>query len=225
MDYTSNVAAAAAAVASVATCYLYYSASSQQAQIDQLKFQLLAHQTRDIQTLNGKSSRKDWLDKHPKHQGWSSVLLSLQQKNMISMPPRPSCFGDWSENDLTNLALYNAAEQGSLNTAAAFLAEGYSPNHESELHPKFGTTPLMEACFHGHENIVRKYIEHNALLNIQSGYGWTALHYAGQANKLGCVELLIAAGANTELKNSKGKTARVRAVAQGKVEIAEALMM
>ena len=40
MDYTSNVAAAAAAVASVATCYLYYSASSQQAQINHQQAQL-----------------------------------------------------------------------------------------------------------------------------------------------------------------------------------------
>ena len=55
------------------------------------------------------------------------------------------------------------------------LAAGYDPNNDAELHPKFGTTPLMEAAFHGHDDIVKQLIEHNARLNTQSGYGWTAL--------------------------------------------------
>ena len=70
----------------------------------------------------------------------------------------------------------------------------------------------MEACFHGNSDIVKLYIEHNADLNTQSGYGWTALHYAGQNIKPECVSLLLAAGANKELKNSKGKNAGERAL-------------
>ena len=119
-----------------------------------------------------------------------------------------------------DLALYNAAEAGDWEEAKSLLEQGYSPNDSKELHPKFGTTPLMEACFHGHQTIVQLYIEHNALLNTQSGYGWTALHYAGQANKIGCAGLLMAAGCNNLLKNSKGKTPQVRAAAQGKDEMA-----
>ena len=60
-------------------------------------------------------------------------------------------------------------------------------------------------------------------LNTQSGYGWTALHYAGQAKQAGCVALLVAAGASRAIKNNKGKTAHDRAVAQQKLEIAELL--
>ena len=69
----------------------------------------------------------------------------------------------------------------------------------------------MEACFHGNADIVQIFIEHNADLNTQSGYGWTALHYAGQNIKPECVALLLAAGANKDLRNSKGKTAAERA--------------
>ena len=36
---------------------------------------------------------------------------------------------------------------------------------------------MTTACFHGHDDIVQLLIEHNAQLNIKSGYGWTALHY------------------------------------------------
>jgi len=105
----------------------------------------------------------------------------------------------------------------------AGLAAGYDPNHEDELHPKFGTTPLMEAAFHGRDAIVKRLIEHNANLNTRSGYGWTALHYAGQAKRTGAAALLVAAGADRSIKNNKGKTARDRAVAQGKTDIADLL--
>ena len=79
---------------------------------------------------------------------------------------------------------------------------------------------LSFAGFHGNKKIVQLYIEHNAFLNTQSGYGWTALHYAGQANKIECASLLMAAGCNNMLTNSKGKTAQVRAASQGKDEMA-----
>ena len=62
--------------------------------------------------------------------------------------------------------LYKAAADNDIEAAGSLLAEGYCPNIEQELAPKFGTTPLMEACFHGNAEIVRMYIEHNAEMNI-----------------------------------------------------------
>ena len=72
-------------------------------------------------------------------------------------------------------------------------------------------------------DMVSLFIEHNADLNVQSGYGWTALHYAGQNNKPGVMALLLAAGANKDLRNSKGKTALDRAIKQEKADIAALL--
>jgi ankyrin repeat protein len=65
--------------------------------------------------------------------------------------------------------------------------------------------------------------EGNAQLNTQSGFGWSALHYAGQAKQAGCIALLVAAGASRAIKNNKGKTAHDRAVAQEKLQIADLL--
>ena len=79
----------------------------------------------------------------------------------------------------------------------------------------------MEACFHGNADIVRLYIEHNADLNTQSGFGWTALHYAGQNIKCDCCCLLLAAGADATLRNSKGKTTQERAAENQKQGIDE----
>ena len=42
-------------------------------------------------------------------------------------------------------------------------------------------------------------------------------------NKLGCVQLLLAAGCNKDLKNAKGKTALDRAKKQGKTDIENAI--
>ena len=100
--------------------------------------------------------------------------------------------------------------------AAGLLSEGKAdPNSECELHPKFGTTPIMEAAFHGHTETLKLFIEHNGDMNTASGFGWTALHYAGEANNAGCVEVLLAAGADASMKNAKGKTAKMRAVEAG----------
>ena len=51
--------------------------------------------------------------------------------------------------------------------------------------------------------ILKLFIEHNGDMNVSSGIGWTALHYAGQANNADCVEVLLAAGADAERKNHK----------------------
>ena len=192
---------------------VYTRLAAQDAKIGELTLQLLAMQKQDIQTLCGASDRKDWLKAHPEHQAWADGLLAAQRANALAAPARPA--------GAEKQRLYNGAEQNQPGAVSAALAAGYDPNHEEELHPKFGTTPLMEAAFHGRDEIVQQLIEHNAQLNTQSGYGWTALHYAGQAKQAGCVALLVAAGANRGIKNNKGKTAHDRAVAQGKTAIAE----
>ena len=185
---------------------------AQDAKIAMLQLQLLAMQKRDVQTLNGKSSRRDWLAAHREHMEWAESLAAVQEANAIEMLPRPA--------DAERQVLYNAAEANQLESVASAIALGYNPNREEELHPKFGTTPLMEAAFHGHDDIVKMLIEHNAQLNTQSGFGWTALHYAGQNQQLGSIALLVAAGCNRGVKNNKGKTARMRSLGQGKDAVA-----
>ena len=188
------------------------------AKLEHLQLQLLALQKADIQTLCGASGRKDWLEAHPTYKTWAANLRSIQKQNAIQFLQKQETFG-WTFH-AKNQELYNAAEQNQLKQATEALHKGYSPNREEELHPKFGTTPLMEAAFHGNSEILKLYIEHNAQLNVQSGFGWTALHYACQHNSQECAALLVAAGCNRSIQNNKGKTAHFRAVKQGKNEIA-----
>ena len=133
--------------------------AAQDSRLGELTLKLLSLQQRDVQTLCGASDRKDWLKAHPEHQAWADGLRAKQQGNALKAPARPAN----AEKQL----LYNAAEQDKHATIVAGLAAGYDPNCEEELHPKFGTTPLMEAAFHGRDDIVRELIEHNAQLNTQ----------------------------------------------------------
>ena len=64
---------------------------------------------------------------------------------------------------------------GDFEKAKLLLSQGYDLNRDDQLHPKFGTTPLMEACFHGRDDMAKLYIEHNADLNTQSGFGWNLI--------------------------------------------------
>ena len=196
--------------------YLLYKTHQTSRKLATLTLELLALQNREIQSLRGSSTRKSWLETQSVGlQAWASNLLKAQRANAVSLPARPS--------DAKGQELYGAAERGNLPELVAFLAAGYNPNEEEELHPKFGTSPLMEGAFHGRVEIVKALLEYNARVNTRSGYGWTALHYAGQANQPEVVKLLLAAGADGEIRNNKGKTCKERAVAQGKVEVVEAV--
>jgi len=188
-------------------------------EITELKRQIFQLKQSNVQSLNGKSNRKTYLKESISEEmkTWAENLRTTQEKNASMKKPSPL------NDKYEPLALYLAAEHGEMEKAKLLLSQGYDLNRDDQLHPKFGTTPLMEACFHGRDDMAKLYIEHNADLNTQSGFGWTALHYAGQNNKLGCVQLLLAAGCNKDLKNAKGKTALDRAKKQGKTGIENAI--
>ena len=176
---------------------------------------LFLNAQKSVQTLAGRSSRKTFIaSSAPAVREWATGLLGVQRAN-FGRSFESTAFAE------EPLALYNTVIEpepadAKVAVAAGLLSEGKAdPNSECELHPKFGTTPIMEAAFHGHTETLKLFIEHNGDMNTASGFGWTALHYAGEANNAGCVEVLLAAGADASMKNAKGKTAKMRAVEAG----------
>tara|TARA_B110000305_G_C19377362_1_gene607721 strand:+ start:99 stop:857 length:759 start_codon:yes stop_codon:yes gene_type:complete len=173
-----------------------------------------------VQTLCGRSERKTFIKTFDSGslQDWATKLRVVQQANFCDALGAPT-------GSASPLSLYNCVsgsdpdkDQNNQSKMASFLNAGSDPNEENELHPKFGTSPVMEAAFHNHDEMLRVLIEHNGNLDTCSGIGWTALHYASQANNPKCVAILLAAGA-TISKNHKGKTALMRAVEQGKEDV------
>ena len=63
---------------------------------------------------------------------------------------------------------------------------------------------LMMAATNGHEHIVDALLRANASVNLQSATGTTALFFAAQSNRTGCLSRLLSAGALPNLAKING---------------------
>ena len=71
-----------------------------------------------------------------------------------------------------------------------------------------GMTPLVIAAVSGAVDITRILIDHGADLNIRAADGFSALMYAPSYDHVRVAIALIEAGANPELVDQNGRTAR-----------------
>ncbi|WP_333601456.1 ankyrin repeat domain-containing protein [Flavobacterium sp.] len=72
---------------------------------------------------------------------------------------------------------------------------------------KYGNTPLCTAIFKGDLATVKKFVEYGADVNEESN-GMTPLMYAARYNKVDIIKYLLARGANKDVKDEKGYTAK-----------------
>ncbi|MBT2683432.1 ankyrin repeat domain-containing protein [Bacillus sp. ISL-37] len=94
------------------------------------------------------------------------------------------------------------------------------PNFESD----YGMTPFMTASEKGTASIIKMLHEAGGDPNYQEmSSGYTALTYAVFSGEIETVELLIELGADIQLKDYSGMTARMHALQSGEQEIADLL--
>ena len=62
-----------------------------------------------------------------------------------------------------------------------------------------GWAAIHEAALYGHTEVVALLVK-RAAIDATTKDGWSALMLAAEAGKVGCVAVLLAAGANTEIK-------------------------
>jgi len=80
--------------------------------------------------------------------------------------------------------------------------EGADPNTQNED----GETPLHEASYRGHTDIVKELLKHKADPNIQGTWGDTPLYSASYGGHTDIVKTLLAAGADPNIQNNYGRT-------------------
>ena len=85
-------------------------------------------------------------------------------------------------------------------------------------------TPLMEAAYNGHTDIVTLLIDYGHEINRKSSTGNTALMYACCGGFEHIVHNLLCAGANTEIFNENGHTPLMEAASGGHVSCAKLLV-
>jgi ankyrin repeat protein len=115
-------------------------------------------------------------------------------------------------------ALYEAAEQGNINTVKHYLEQGVNPNVKSYG----GYTPLHLALQKNRQDVTRLLISKGANVNAKSEYGETPLHSA--ANNSDMAQLLITKGADVKAKNNSGDTPLHLALQHNNQNVAQLLI-
>ncbi len=121
------------------------------------------------------------------------------------------------------LDLYEAATLGRAARLKTIL--GQSRLRVNEPGPE-GFTPLGLASFFGHADAVKVLLEHGAAVNDKdrSRFGNTALDAGVAANSADVVRVLLAAGANPNVRDSADYTPLHKAAANGNVDIVRMLL-
>ena len=88
----------------------------------------------------------------------------------------------------------------------------------------FGRTPLYNAVFAGHLELVKYLLNKRANVSIPDVYGDTPLHRAAADGSSDILDLLMKSGALYYAKNKKGRTPLFNAALHGEVEAAKLLL-
>ena len=161
-----------------------------------------------IATVNGVSlahARRDLAQRHGLA-SWADLTRRVRALASGEEPPTPF------------MLAYRSAEEGDLERLRVLLDE------HPELVRQRGTNGNDLFGMAGRQDVVRLLLERGADVNRGNDYGWTKLHQAGYGNDRALAELLLAAGARTDLSaRGDGGTPLVVALFWGHREVVDVL--
>jgi hypothetical protein len=142
------------------------------------------------------------------------------EMDLIKYDLDPTRKNSKEETDLHLNCSVEELEEDSMNKIKVLLDAGADVNAIDDE----GNTPLHNACFESHLEIVRLLLESGANVNAKNyeqpfWYGHTPLHYAaGSKNNVEIIGLLLNSGADINAKDYEGDTPLHIACHQGKLE-------
>jgi ankyrin repeat protein len=93
---------------------------------------------------------------------------------------------------------------------------------DANVRDKIDSTPIFDAICNPDIEVLRCLVKSGADVNVQNKFGNTALmHAVFQGGQIDKIKILLAAGANTTLKNDKGMSAMDYAVRNEQKQIIE----
>lgn len=151
---------------------------------------------------------------------WEEIVAMLEPQAQLAQTTLRS----QSPTNPRNLArqISDAADKGHLETVSNLLS-AHPELINTKLGNAFGSPPLIEASYFGHEEVVAWLLAHGADVNAQNNRHWTALMLAAQNGHAGVVRQLLASQADTAIVNQDGYTALAYAQAGNRVEVVSLL--
>ena len=138
------------------------------------------------------------------------LLLASEKKNQII-----EMRGCWDRT-----LLHVSVEHDKLEMTKRFVKTGVDVNSTD----RYGNTCAHIASRYGSVTCVTYVCQHLPhLINLQSNYGWTCLHYAVYKNHLPSVRVLLEHNVDVRVRNKRGETALDEAKRQNRRHIVEEL--
>jgi len=136
--------------------------------------------------------------------------------------PRLLSLETYQQESLPSMSLLGAVSRGNLTAVRALLEQDTSQINEVN---DSGYTPLMMACYYGHEECVRLLLDHGARVNAARSDGATPLLVACARDHEACARLLLDIGkADVNLERDDGATPLYVACEQGRLECVRLLL-
>lgn len=142
----------------------------------------------------------------------SSVTLLLLLAAPIARAPSALASSSYHATDDPDLV--HEATAGELAAAKATLQLNDKPDVTDDQ----GHTPLMRAAEHGHRDIVKLLLAHNAAVNRTDELGKTPLIWAAEGGDGEIIDTLIQAGAKIEQATREGITPLMAAAHAGQID-------
>lgn len=128
--------------------------------------------------------------------------------SLAAEPVSPSLLSSPSQLSLVeaNEQLFMATMTGDLESAESALAAGADPNHRNQ----HGISPLLVVAGGSASNIgiMRVLLQAGAHIDLTDKEGWTALVYAASSGQMPFMELLLAHGAQVNVRTLEKEGAR-----------------
>ena len=137
--------------------------------------------------------------------------VEAMQQALERLPTGAPCEG-------TSAGLITSALIGDMLAAAELLDRGALIDASDHN----GRTPLIEAAFGGHQEVVVLLLHRGAAVNARDADGWTALMEAASKGRNEMVRLLLSYGADPLAKDNNGWTA-LKLAARGNCKLINAL--
>ena len=153
--------------------------------------------------------------------GWTPLHLASSEgyRDIAELLIASGASACASKDDGTPLRL--ASQNGYYEVARLLLKNSAQVNAIASHN---GSTPIQDACLHGHLKMVEILINSGANIHLADHEGWTPIHLASSEGYLEIVDLLIKSGAEASATMPSGSTPVHLAAYNGHVKVLELLI-